>query len=214
MSKLDYKPFYKRRLPHIQPPGATLFLTFRLANSLPQVVLEAILDQASKAEMELSKLSSAQESDRQVALAHKRLFGIWDKALDTLQTGPFYLRNPQVATMVSESLFHQDGHFYTLDAFCIMPNHVHLVCKPLIKEGNSYYAISTIMHSIKRYTARQANLVLGREGPFWQHESYDHVVRDDIEWQRIIAYVVNNPVKAGLVTDWKDWKYSYCRFDL
>jgi REP element-mobilizing transposase RayT len=65
------------------------------------------------------------------------------------------------------------------------------------------------MHSLKRYTARQANQLLGREGAFWQHENYDHVVRDEEEWQRIITYILNNPVKAGLVQNWEDWEWTY-----
>jgi hypothetical protein len=72
-------------------------------------------------------------------------------------------------------------------------------------------ALSLILFSIKRYTAREANKILGRKGAFWQHESYDHVVRDGNELSRIIRYVKENPVKAGLVNDWKDWKWSYVR---
>jgi len=72
--------------------------------------------------------------------------------------------------------------------------------------------MSAIMHSLKRYTARQANLLLGREGGFWQHENHDHVVGDEAERQRIITYVLNNPVKAGLVEHWEEWKWIYCKY--
>ncbi|MAU00364.1 MAG: hypothetical protein CL608_24750 [Anaerolineaceae bacterium] len=61
------------------------------------------------------------------------------------------------------------------------------------------------MHSLKRYTAVEANKVLGRQGQFWQHESYDHIVRDEAELQRIRQYVLNNPVKAGLVDSAEQW---------
>jgi putative transposase len=70
------------------------------------------------------------------------------------------------------------------------------------------------MHSLKRHTARQANLLLGQEGMFWQHENYDHFVRDDAELGRIIRYVLHNPVKAGLADDWKNWKWSFCKYDM
>ncbi len=70
------------------------------------------------------------------------------------------------------------------------------------------------MQSLKGYTARQGNLALGRRGAFWQHESFDHVVRDRAEFGRIINYVLNNPVKAGLVNHWQDWKWNYCRASL
>lgn len=69
------------------------------------------------------------------------------------------------------------------------------------------------MQSLKGYTARKANCLLGRSGTFWQHESYDHVVRDPSEWRRIVNYVLNNPVKAGLVDTWEKWQWSYCRLD-
>ncbi len=70
------------------------------------------------------------------------------------------------------------------------------------------------MHNIKRNSAKQANAALGRTGQFWQHESYDHFVRDEAELGRILQYVINNPVKAGLVADWHDWKWTYCIYDL
>ena len=65
------------------------------------------------------------------------------------------------------------------------------------------------MHSFKRFTARLANQLLVRSGSFWQHESYGHVIRDQAEYERIIRYVLLNPVKAGLVEHWRDWPYSW-----
>ena len=67
------------------------------------------------------------------------------------------------------------------------------------------------MQSLKGYTARKANHILGRSGAFWHHESYDHCVRNPNEWQRIVSYVLNNPVKAGLVDEWENWRWSYYR---
>jgi REP element-mobilizing transposase RayT len=95
-----------------------------------------------------------------------------------------------------------------------MPNHVHLVCTPIQKDEREYYSLSAIMHKIKRFTARDANKILERTGDFWQHENWDHVVRDDGEKKRIIAYILDNPIKAGLVDDWKRWKWMYCKYEL
>ena len=67
------------------------------------------------------------------------------------------------------------------------------------------------MQSLKGYTARKANQLLGRSGAFWHHESYDHCVRNSNEWRRIVNYVLNNPVKAGLVDEWEKWRWSYYR---
>jgi len=130
---------------------------------------------------------------------------------------------------------YRDGKVYDLDCLTIMSNHVHQVIEPLpaaagqvgnlsknVGQVNNLshigqdailpYSVSKIMHSLKRYTGRQANLILGREGQFWQNESYDHVVRDEKEFDRIIWYILNNPVKAGLVDSWEKWESSYCKW--
>ena len=75
----------------------------------------------------------------------------------------------------------------------------------------TFHSLASIMHSIKRYSAREANRLLGRTGAFWQEESYDHYSRNEAEWLRTINYVLNNPVKAGLVKEWQDWPWSWRR---
>jgi REP element-mobilizing transposase RayT len=70
------------------------------------------------------------------------------------------------------------------------------------------------MQSLKRHTARQANIVLGRQGAFWQDESYDRVIRDNDEYVRTVNYVLENPVKAGLVSKWEDWPWAYFKSDV
>ena len=84
-----------------------------------------------------------------------------------------------------------------------MPNHVHLVIS--LKEQINLHEV---LHSLKRHTARDCNKLLNRTGAFWQHESYDHVIRDG-EFGRIVFYVLRNPVKAGLCKKFSDWPYSY-----
>jgi putative transposase len=119
-----------------------------------------------------------------------------------------------VAEIVAEALHYRDGKVYRLHAFSIVPNHVHVVFKPLPVIGSDYpadQALASIMQSLKGYTAFKCNRLLGREGEFWAHESYDHFIRDSHEWHRILAYVLNNPVKAGYVERWREWKWSYCR---
>lgn len=71
-----------------------------------------------------------------------------------------------------------------------------------------------ILQSLKAYTARRANEIIGQKGAFWQHESYDHVVRNGKELERIIDYVLHNPVKAGKVSSREQWRWSYCRKNL
>jgi REP-associated tyrosine transposase len=80
-------------------------------------------------------------------------------------------------------------------------------------DSEDYHSLGSIMQSLKGFTARTFNRLLGREGEFWAHESYDHYVRDNDEWHRIVAYILNNPVKAGYVYQWDQWKWNYRRSD-
>ena len=234
MSHFDYKPFYRRNLPHIQPPGATFFVTFHLAGSLPQRILEQW--KAEKSHLLKLQNDSRSVASKRIAFGQKREHCEWrrqwfqkfEKTLDHAQNGPLWLKDERVAKEVAESLRYRDGKVYRLDAYCIMANHVHIVFAPLPIEPSGtntvdsldntaqtnslcYNTLSSIMQSLKGYTAWKANRLLGRSGAFWHHESYDHAVRNISEWQRIITYVLNNPVKAGLVDEWEKWRWSYYR---
>lgn len=211
MNTLEYQLSYSRHLPHIQPPGATLFVTFRLAGSIPLAVQRALLAEAAASEKRLSQIGNTAERQRLTYEEHKRLFGRWDAVLDRAETGPRWLGEPQIAQLVQESLHYRDGKVYDLDAFCIMSNHVHVLFTPLPESEERYYALPAIMQSLKGFTARQANVLLGRDGQFWQHESYDHIVRNERERQRIRRYILQNPVKAGLVRSWDEWPWSFVK---
>ena len=127
-----------------------------------------------------------------------------DSLLDRSSTGPLYLRRPEIALLAVDAIQHgQDSlNMYQLHAYAVMPNHVHLLITPHLE-------LARITHSLKRFTARAANLVLCQTGqPFWQDESYDHLVRDANEFDRIEAYIENNPVRAGLVADPGEFAWS------
>ena len=209
MSHLDYRPFYRRHLPHIQPPGATVFITFRLAGSLSRVVIEKLMAEQDRVDRMLERIPDPAVRARRAYREEGYLFRRWDAALDAARQGPRWLAEAPIAQLVVDSLHYRDGKVYTLHAFCVMPNHVHLVCTPLPKPDSTYHALAAILHSLKRYTAREANRLLGRKGAFWQAESYNHVVRNKRAFHRIIAYVLNNPVKAKLVSSWDEWSWSY-----
>jgi putative transposase len=140
------------------------------------------------------------------------MFAKWDAYLDSTQEGPHWLRNPDVAQLVSDALHYRDGRVYNFDTFCLMSNHVHVTFTPLEKEDRSFHSLSSIMHSLKIYTALKGNDILKREGQFWQHENYDHYVRNEAELVRIRKYILNNPVKAGLVESWDEWPWTYCKY--
>ncbi len=210
MSNLKPEAFYRRNLPHFVPPGATFFITFRLAGSIPQHILAGLKAELEQRQAELERASDAPEKVESLYLEQRRFFGKWDAVLGAGH-GPDWLRQPPVAELVAGSMRYFDGQRYELLAYCIMSNHVHLVLTPLLKTEQEYYPLAQIMHSIKGYSATQANALLGRSGAFWQHENYDHYARSGAELERIIWYVLNNPVKAGLVDDWTAWPWTYCK---
>jgi putative transposase len=222
----DAETFHRRHLPHLYLPNAFYFTTFRLAGSLPV---------------------HAREELREKSRLQKKTwisFVDYEKALENSTAKILWLADERVATLVADAIRYRDGIDYDLAAYCIMPNHVHLVFgvgqhelfEPVRQIDNlsdksvseigkydllgdvrqvsnlSTKTVSEIMHSLKRYTARKANEILMRSGPFWQDESYDHVIRDEAELERIIQYVIYNPAKAGLVKNWRDWKWSYTKF--
>jgi putative transposase len=244
MNQFEYQEFYCRNLPHIQPPEATLFVTFRLDGSIPEPVLEKWrmekrLLKAMFLKWEATTQPGTIPDPDNVAEEklkfHRRWFQKFEDVLHAGKTGPLWLRNPDIAEIVSESLRYRDGKVFRLDAFCIMPNHVHAVFAPFLTEELAIklaerrirlkkgldidaldddgveYVLASIMQSLKRHTARKCNLALKREGQFWQHESFDHFVRNQSEFEKTISYVLNNPVKAGLVDDPLRWQWSYRR---
>jgi REP-associated tyrosine transposase len=173
--------FYRRRLPHIYETGQSVFLTWRLHDSLPP-------HRAFPVE----------------ALTSGLAFAAMDRLLDEARSGTFYLRQPAVADMVVEVLQYNAkilGH-YRLHAFVVMPNHVHLLATPAV-------ALPKLTKSLKGITAKRANLILVSTGkPFWQEESYDHLVRHELEFEKIRNYIEGNPVRAGLVRKANEYRWS------
>jgi type I restriction enzyme R subunit/putative DNA methylase len=123
--------------------------------------------------------------------------------LDGGAFGPLWMREPAVAALVVGGIKAVERRrLCRVDAWVVMPNHVHLLLEPLAPVG-------TITQAVKGRTARQANLILGRTGEhFWQDESFDHWVRDDMEFAKIKKYIEENPVSARLVQKDEDWSWS------
>src|SRR5262245_51785328 len=231
----QYREVTERHRPHLHPPSTTLFITFRLANSISRATLESYHAAKVWLEAESDRLRKLRlNRDSPELLAHERRLvqfrRQWLKRFEEILhrecTGPTWLRDDRVAALVADALHWRDGVTYRLDAYCIMSNHVHLVIAPHLSErslreksandGKVVYEsedppLNVIMHSLKSWTAHQANALLGRRGQFWAHESYDHMVRDDDEYHRIVSYVLKNPVKAGLVQHWQEWRWSWKR---
>ena len=115
--------------------------------------------------------------------------------------GSCSLRDPRIGELMANALRFWDGKRYRLVAWCVMPNHVHVVCRLLPGQE-----LSVVLRSWKSYTARRSNEILGRCGVFWQRQYYDRLIRNGDEFERAVRYVVGNPERAGL----KDWKWVWC----
>jgi putative transposase len=212
------KRFFRRKLPHYQPSNSIFFITFRQYGSLPASVLQQLKEEYNS---ELRLL--AEERDRDVFASakrslQKRYFERFDEFWERCADSPKYLVLPEIAEIVCDTLHYWGSKRYTLVCYCIMPNHVHMVIDILNFTPMEYlkkqtYELSRIMESIKRYTARRSNTALRRSGRFWQKENYDHVVRDGHDLDRIMRYIIENPVKAGLVESWDQWKWTYINYD-
>lgn len=209
---------YRRNLPHIHPAGGTFFITFRLKDTLPVHILKRLLDERNKSLKGLAENLSESEYKKQKYNADKRFFKGYDAWLDRCENGPVWLKNPAIAQIVTNKMHDLDTERYHLIAYTVMSNHVHLVFR-LIEKKNELqkggktkdYPLAATMKLLKGSTAHMCNQLLKRSGQFWHHESYDHYVRNEKELRRIIKYVINNPVKAGLVTHWREWPYSFVK---
>jgi len=197
-------------LPHVKREGARYFVTFRLADSLPKAVL--LKYQAERAER-LQQFHA--QRDAAVKLGTKALkpetldqierdyFRKLEAYLDKGE-GECWLKRPELADLVADAVRFFDGERYRLDAWVIMPNHVHTVFWPMPN-----HTVSRIVQTWKRYTAREANKLLNRIGEgFWQPEPFDHWIRSDAEHARCCRYVTNNPAKARLCDTPEAWKWS------
>jgi putative transposase len=118
-----------------------------------------------------------------------------------------YLIEPRVMNICKSSIHYYDGNIYNIICYCIMPNHIHLVFELL----SNTKLVGDIMGSIKKYSAKRSNKILNRKGTFWQAESFDRLVRDDVELYFVIKYVLLNPVYAGLTENWDSWEGTFCR---
>ena len=176
------------RLPHFEGGEILQFVTFRLFDSVPQ-------EKIKKWKLELSKMTDDQEAMIELG---RRIEKYTDKGF-----GSAFLKDEKIAKMVRDALFFWDNKKYKLISWVIMPNHLHLLLRP-----NEGFELSEIMHSIKSYTANEANKILNRIGEFWQHESFDRYVRDRKHFDHVISYIENNPVKAKLCKKPSDWKFS------
>jgi len=173
---------YRRNLPHYLPERVPIFFTWQLHGSLPA---------------RRPAVAPATETNGQK-------FRNLDRELDSAATGPKWLEDPRIASVVQEEI--EIGayrfHRYEVLEYVVMPNHVHLLIFPFRHPAQ-------LMRWLKASSSRRANAILGRTGqPFWQDESFDRWVRSREERRNIIRYIEFNPVRAGLAVEPGAFRYS------
>jgi tRNA threonylcarbamoyl adenosine modification protein (Sua5/YciO/YrdC/YwlC family) len=183
-------------LPHWSQTGATYAVTFRLADALPAEIV---------AEWERERhdiTTNAKQQDRELSDSERqRLAKLFSDKVERFLdagAGECWFRDGRIAGIMVEALKHFDGKRYELLAWCIMPNHVHVVVQP-----KAPFSLSQILQTWKSVSAHRANQLLHRTGEIWQPESYDHLVRDEADLENQIRYAEENPSKAGL----RHWRW-------
>jgi len=184
----------RKRLPHWNAQHGVYNVRFSLFDALPLAVRAKIRHDAD------AQLAHIRAMRGDVTIAERQAIEAWmhaktGRALDQSH-GLCFMRDARIAQIVVDAIEYFDEERYRLFAWCVMPNHVHVVMDSVLQLDN-------VIHSWKSYTSKEANKLLRRVGHFWQDDYYDHCIRDAAELRRTVEYVLNNPEKAGL----RDWPF-------
>jgi len=189
--------FFRRNLPHWLVSDRSYFVTIRLHGTLPQTVMRTLQEERNSLEASSPELMDLQ----------RRQFLKLEKILDVCESGRAWLADPDIASMVLKNLDWLRAECgWRIYAGVVMPTHLHLLMRS--EDGRSGELPNDLAH-FKRFSAHKVNQILGRSGPFWAREQFDHWIRNREKFEGTIRYILNNPVKAGLVTDWRKWPW-YC----
>ena len=200
----DIQKRFGLHLPHWHQSGKIQFVTFRLADSLPQCKIRDILKIKADFEMRYQK----PWSDEVKQLYHRYVGPVSERLLDN-GYGSCILKYPELRRYLRESFFYADGKRYDLWAYVIMPNHVHVLMSDLLGED-----VNDILRSIKQFSANRMNKQLHRRGEVWMHENFDRLVRSEAHFEYCMDYIIGNPknirlgeyelyVKEGLIAGWE-----------
>lgn len=171
------------KLPHWHQDDKIQFVTFRLADSLPQSILHEIKTVKSKFETDHPKPwdKSTTQSYHNI-IAHKQ-----EEYLNRGH-GSCILKEKQCQQLLANTILHYDGIQYDTLAFVIMPNHVHLLTRPIATHN-----LSSIIQSIKRISSISINRLYNRHGSLWMKNYFDRIVRSHEHLKHCYHYIINNP---------------------
>ena len=173
---------YEHNLTHWEQTGKLQYITFRLADSLPQVALDELRRLKEKVQKENPHPWSLETSNKFKKMTMERIEYWLEQA-----HGECVLRRQEVRNIVVES-FEFVRNRCAIPAYVIMPNHIHLLI--LCNKDEEW---SNVVGSVKQYTARRINKQLGRKGKLWQTEPYNRIVRNEDHFLACVSYIRNNP---------------------
>lgn len=209
-------------LPHFQQPGQAYFVTWNLKDAVPpkalksySLKLESLKNQIHLFETLKPEQEKINQLKLQYHLVRKKYMKAYDDLLDLERNPSINLSHIENTEVLKQTLLFWEGKKLTNFAFTIMPNHVHWVFQLFEKNslGEPVY-LQDIMHSVKLFSANKINRMEQKEGSLWQKESFDTTIRDDKHLYFAIRYTINNPVKAGLISDWRLWNGTWIQQSL
>jgi putative transposase len=180
--------FTQNRLPHWQQSGAVYFVTFRLADALPEQLLEQWQDERD-VWLKFHPLPWSADVEEEY---HRRFSRTIEDWLDASH-GSCVLRRRACAQGIATAMRHFDGARVNVISFVIMPNHVH----SLFATVNGW-PLEKLVHSWKRQSAVRINRLIDSSGALWQRDYFDRLVRDEKHFARCVRYIRNNAAKAHL----------------
>jgi putative transposase len=219
---MQKKEFYRHILPHFQQPGQAYFVTWNLKDAVPPKALarysqmleqiKATISGAAISNRDNMRLkTAAPELMHEYYAIRRKYIKAYDDLLDLDKNPIVNLSKPEITEILIQTLQFWEGKKLTNYAFTVMPNHVHWVVELFEKDTNGEPVyLQDILHSVKRFSSNRINKAENREGTLWQKESFDTTIRDETHLHFAIEYTLQNPVKAGLVNDWHQWKGSWC----
>ena len=187
LQKYDRPIQHLGKLPHWDLDGKLQFVTFRLADSLPQ----SKLVEYKLAKNEWFQSHPYPHSEKELAEYTDLFGGKIDEWLDA-GMGECLMKDAEVRNVVQEVIMHDDGVKYDIIAMCIMPNHVHLLLQVYPK-----VELNKELGDLKRISSHRINKLLCRTGDVWQHESFDRMIRSYAHFQRVVDYINHNGDKLS-----------------
>lgn len=210
--------YTRKNQPHFQHLGATFSITLMAHDAVPKIVLASLQEERKAALAQVATNATAEEQ-----LLRAKIHGDYENKLEELlhahSAQEHLFRNEEIAGCVMDQIRKYDSQYYSLETACIMSNHVHLLLDFSVQVPSDwngeviagYKNVGDVVGYIKGGSSYNVNKKMDRTGSLWSMGYYDRYIRSAKHYDQAFAYTINNPVKAGLVTDWKKYPFTYVK---